>query len=421
MVLVSIVNVVLAWGWLFVVILLLWIIWRIYLNVKMIEYVSAIQWTFLQVTVPEESEQTPKAMENAFDTWDGIHKNPDLIERFFEGYLEAWYSCEIYCTKGKAQYIMVVPTVHRTFFEGVIYGQYPQATVTETADYTRRYAWQGIDKEFDLYGAEIILSNDDYMPVKTYHDYEDTLAEEERFVDPHQALVEAYTNIEANQEFWVQILVRPIDPKTVQAWEESAEAVIDELAGKEPVKKRGIFRTLWEGLLDFFRDLVFAAVNGPLEAKRPGSDGTSFPRVSEADRAKADGILRKVSHGGYKTKIRVIHLAPLGELHKPNISRAIGAFKQFNTYHLNSFRPDPDTKTNGPNYIAKIWRRYWRKRRILLYYQWRDFWGIDAGYFLSGEELATLYHFPTKYARAPSIERSKAGLGSAPENIPYVE
>jgi len=83
-------GIILAWGWLVVVILLLWIIWRVYMTLKQIEYVSALQWTFLQIKVPEEAEQTPKAMENAFDTWDGIHKAPDLIERYFEGYMKAW-------------------------------------------------------------------------------------------------------------------------------------------------------------------------------------------------------------------------------------------------------------------------------------------------------------------------------------------
>lgn len=410
----------LAWGWLVIVALLLWIIWRIYMYVKMNEYISSIQWTFFQITIPDDSEETPKAMENAFDTWDGLHKGPDLIEKYFEGYLEAWYSCEIHCTRGRARYLMVVPTAHRTFFEGVIYGQYPEATITEVDDYTRKYPWQGIDKEFDLYGTEMILSNEDFKPVKTYHDYEDTLAEEDRFVDPHQALIEAYTNIDDNQEFWVQILVRPMDAKTIQAWVDEGEAVIDELAGKDVAKARGIIRTVWEGLLDLPGEFVRAALNGPLEPGVPSkSNGLSFPKVSEADRAKAEGILRKISKGGYKTKVRVIHIAPLGELHKPNISRAIGAFKQFNTFHLNSFKPDPATKTNGPNYLMKAWRRYWRKRRILLNFQWRDFWGLDSGFFMSGEELATIFHFPAKYMRAPSIERSKSGQGSAPENIPY--
>lgn len=416
----SVINIALGWSWLIVVALMLWIIWRVYLTIKMVEYITAMQWTFLRITVPEEAMQTPKAMENAFDTWDGIHKSPDLIERFFEGYLEAWYSCEIFCTKGQARYIMVVPTMHRTFFEGVIYGQYPQATITETEDYTLRYAWRGIDKEFDLYGTEIILSDKDYKPVKTYRDYEDVFAEEEHYVDPHQALIEAYTNVAEDQEFWVQILVRPVEGKTVAAWVEEATEEIDKLAGKDVSGRRGLLGDLWQGLLDWPGAIVRAAVTGPLEAGQAERGGVSFPKVSSADKAKMDGILKKIAAGAYKTKIRVIHIAPMGRLHKPNISRAIGAFKQFNTFHLNSFYPDPDTKTNGPNYFMKQWRRYWRKRRVFLNFQWRDFWGADAGFFMCAEELATLYHFPTKYMRAPAIERSKAGMGGAPENVPYV-
>jgi hypothetical protein len=228
-----VIDVLLSWGWLLVVIVLLWIIWRVYMIIKMIDYVSTIRWTFLQIKVPEEAEQTPKAIESAFDLWDGIHKGPDLVEKYFEGYLEAWYSCEIYCIKGKAKYIMVVPTVHRSFFEGVIYGQYPQAEITEVEDYTLRYSWKDIDKEFDLYGTEIDLVENDYFPIKTYREYEDVFAEEEKYVDPHQALIEAYTNIPENQEFWVQILIRPIDPEDISKWEKKGEAEIDKLAGKE--------------------------------------------------------------------------------------------------------------------------------------------------------------------------------------------
>lgn len=415
----STISLVLGWGWLVLIVVLLWVIWRVYMTIKMIDYVSAIRWTFLQIKVPEEAEQTPKAIESAFDIWDGIHKGADLVERYFDGYIEAWYSCEIRCIKDKAQYIMVVPTAHRSFFEGVIYGQYPQAEITEVEDYTLRYSWKDIDKEFDLYGTELDLVDDDYLPIKTYREYEDIFAEEEKYVDPHQALIEAYTNIPENQEFWVQILVRPIDPVDIAKWEKKGEAEIDKLAGKEPKNEMGLMGQIAHGLLAWPVEILKAFIEGPIEAGKSTSGALDFPRVSAADSAKMDGILRKISQGGYKVKIRLLHLAPIGQLHKPNISRAIGAFKQFNTFNMNAFMPGPDTKTNGPNYIMKQWRRYMRKRRVFLNYQWRDLGKYEDGYMLSAEELATLYHFPVKYVKAPAVERSKAGVGAAPDNLPY--
>ena len=414
-------NLIFGWGWLVVVYLMLWVIWKVYLYIKMVDYVSAISWTFLQVTIPEDSEQTPKAMENIFAVLDGIHKNPDLVERYFEGYLEAWYSCELVCSKGRAKYVLVVPTVHKTFFEGVVYGQYPEAEVVETQDYTQVYDYKEIDKTFDLYGSEIVLTEDDIYPVKTYHNYEDVFAEEEKFIDPHQALVEAYTNVNENEQFWIQILIRPIDGKDIRKWADKGGEQIDKLAVKETKKSRVIFSKFIEVISQLPADAIKASVNGPLEAgKAVTRSSLDFPKISAGDTAKMDGILRKISMGGYRVKIRVLYVAPLGQLTKPNISRAIGGFKQFNTYNLNSFKPDPTTKTNGPNYVMKQTRRYRRKREIFLAYQWRDFWGYDEGYMMSDEELATLYHFPTKYSKAPAFERAKAGVGGAPENVPYV-
>jgi hypothetical protein len=94
-------------------------------------------------------------------------------------------------------------------------------------------------------------------------------------------------------------------------------------------------------------------------------------------------------------------------------------FKQFNTFHLNSFKPASDSKTNGPQYFMRERRRYWREKKIFLEYQWRDMWGYEAGQWMSTEELATVYHFPVKYVRAPGVERAKAGREAPPENLPY--
>ncbi|PIT97811.1 MAG: hypothetical protein COT71_03900 [Candidatus Andersenbacteria bacterium CG10_big_fil_rev_8_21_14_0_10_54_11] len=412
-------NALFGWLWLIVVILFLRTVWRAYRDFRTGEYVGTIAWSYLQITVPEDSPQTPTSMEHAFEVWDGLHKGGDLIEYFFDGYMEAWYSCEIHCTRGRARYIMVVPAAHRTFFEGVIYGQYPTAEIREVEDYTQRYSWRDLHTTLDLYGTEMILSNDDIFPIKTYRSYEDLLAEDDRFIDPHQALVEAYTNVNEDEEFWVQILVRPISGQDIQAWASKGEAEIAKLAGKEEKISVPWYLSLLTALFQLPIDALRAFLEGPLEpVKKKNGGGVDIPKVSVSDTARMDGILHKIDRGAFRVKIRILYLAPYGKLTKPNISRAIGGFKQFNTYNLNGFRPDPGTKTNDPSYILKDVRRKRRKRNILVNYQTRDFWGYTSGYMLSPEELATLYHFPTKYARTPSLERAKAGVGSAPDNVP---
>lgn len=405
-------------GWLTVVFLLLWIAWEIYLLLKMIEYVSGVQWTFLQITVPVDSEETPKSMEVAFDVWGGIHKGPDLVEKYFDGYLEAWYSCEIFSTAGKVKYVMVVPTAHRQMFEGVIYGQYPRAEIREVEDYSQRYTYRELHEKFDLYGTEITLVEDDIYPIKTYREYETTLAEEDRYIDPHQSMIEAFTHVGPGEEFWIQVVIRPMDAADIKKWSERGEEAVREISGQAAEKEPGIGERLRSFFTGLPGDILSAFLYGPEETV-PEREALKLRFFNPVDEAKMKGILQKVSQNGYKVVVRGIHIAPAGQLQKPNIGRLLGAFKQFNTFHLNSFRPDPATKTNGPNYFLRDIRRKLRERTILLKFQWRDMFGYQTGQWMTAEELATLYHFPVKYVRAPGIERAKSGRSGPPDNLPY--
>lgn len=412
-------DAILTWGWVFLLFFALWIAWEIYLFLKRVDYVLGLTWTHLQITVPEESPFTPKAFENAVEVWGGIHKDPDLMELYFEGYMLPWYSLELQCTRGRARYIMVVPTPHAKFFEGVIYGQYPTAEIREVEDYAQEFSVQEIGKTFEMWGSEILLANDDIYPIRTYTEFEDTLAEDDRYIDPHAALVEAFTTINEGEHFWVQILVKPIAAKNIVKWAEEGLERISELSGEDMADSGGIFKQIASYLIAIPGELAKAAFQGPLEPGESMEDKPRFKIYNPAEDAEMKGILQKVQRNAYRVKIRVMHFAPVGKLQKPNYSKAIGVFKQFANFQLNNLKPDPKTKTNGPNFILKYSRRAYRMRSILANYQYRDFWGDTSGQHMTAEEIATLYHFPIKYVKAPAITRATSGLGSPPANLPY--
>ena len=410
-------DVLRTWGWLFILFFVLWIAWETYQDIKHVDYVSSIHFPFLQITIPEENAQTPKAMEQAFEAWGGIQKNPDIIERYFEGYFLAWYTLELQCMRNRVRFIMVVPTNHRKFFEGVIYGQYPSANINEVEDYAQEYSFRDLEKTYDLYGTELVLVKDDIYPIRTYTDYEDVLAEDDKFIDPLQSVIEAFTTIEEGEQFWFQLLVKPVSGEEIGAWEERGEKEMLKISGRDVKEAKGLMATFYDLVLTLPSELLSILLSGPAEEKKKEVKQRLFLHPGEA--AQLEGIVGKVSRSGFRTRMRVLHIAPAGKLHKPNISKAIGVFKQFNTFNLNQLKPDPDTKTNGPNYFLKQSRRRFRKRNILLNYQYRDFWGDKSGYMMNAVELATLFHFPNKYARSPSISRATSGLGSAPDNLPY--
>ncbi len=408
----------LTFGWLLVLWMIMWVAWKTYLLLKMIDYVSAIEWTYYQITLPEETEETPRSMEVVFEVAGGMHKNPDFNELYFDGYLEPWVSFEIFCTQGAAKFIMVVPTAHKRLLESVVYAQYPKADLREVADYTQRYSVNDLRTKFELWGSEIVLVEDDVVPIKTYKEFEARLAEEVRFVDPMQIIVEALTNVEPGEEFWIQILVRPMDGKKIKEWEQRGEKKIAEISGQSIKEKPGIWENFKEFAIALPGELFKSFFSGPLEFEKVKEEKV-LRFFNPLATAKMEGILGKISGNGYKTKIRLIYIAPIGQLKKPNIGRGFGVFKQFAVGHMNSFKPDDDTKTNGPNFIMRNRRRLLREKNIFLNFQWRDFFGRDSGQIMNADELATIYHYPVKYVSAPGVERAKSGLKAPPANLPY--
>ncbi len=408
----------LTFGWLIAVWMIFWIAWKTYLVLKMIDFESAIEWTYYQITMPGDTEETPKSMEGLFEFVGGIHKNPDFNEKYFDGYLEAWASFELYCTQDVAKFVIVVPTAHKRLFEAIVYGQYPKAEIQETENYAARYDWRDLRKKFEIWGSEMLLVEDDIYPIKTYKDFEAKLAERVPFVDPMQVTVETLTNLEAGEEFWMQVLVRAMDGGKIKEWEKQGEKKIAEISGQAKKEKPG----MWENFRAFFwalpGELLSIIFRGPLDFEKDKEEKV-LRFFNPADQAKMEGILEKVSRNGFKVKIRLIHIAPPGQLKKPNVARAIGTFKQYAAGHLNSFKPDGSTKTNGPNFIMRNKRRLLREKNILLNFQWRSFFGTNSGQMMTAEELATIYHFPVKYVSAPSVERAKSGRTSPPPNLPY--
>ena len=290
--------------------------------------------------------------------------------------------------------------------------------IQEVPDYTQRYQADDLRKKFEMYGADIIMTEDDIFPIKTYREFEASLAEEIAFVDPMQIIVETLTNVEPGEEFWIQVLVRPIDGGKIKAWEKRGEKKIAEISGQAKKEKPGMWENAKEFMIALPGEFFSAIFKGPLEASSEKEEKV-LRFFNPVDDAKMKSILQKISGNGYKTKIRIIHIAPVGQLKKPNISRGIGVFKQFTAAHLNSLKPDPETKTNGPGFIMKDQRRLRLERAALLNFQWRDFFGTESGAIFNAEELATLYHFPVKYVSAPGVARAKSGHKNPPANLPY--
>jgi len=132
-------------------------------------------------------------------------------------------------------------------------------------------------------------------------------------------------------------------------------------------------------------------------------------------------IENKISKYGFETIIKFIYIDKADSFTMHNVPSILGAFRQFNTQNLNAFKIDSKTltKTKAPFKARKL---YIRKRRIFDAYRLRFFPIMRKKFsILNTEELATIFHFPTIFVEAPTLQRLESKRGEPPAELPIGE
>jgi hypothetical protein len=399
-----------AGGWIVFFVLIIAILYKVYMNSIQTKFILAIKWTFLKIKVSEENQRNPRSMEEAFNAMHGMEKKLDLLEVYLDGFVQTWYSLEIRGTNEGVSFIIRVPTGNVPLLQAAIYAQYPDAEIEEVPDYTASFPIDRLEKDFDLWGTEMILAKESNYPIKSYIEFEDTFAEESRFVDSIAAISEVVGNLKPGEEIWIQITARPA---ILEEWREKGQNLALKLAGREVPTKKSFFLSFMEVLGNTVHALLM--FGSQEEAKKDTKNDLGILKLTpgEVDRVKA--IQRNSSKAAYESQIRLVYVGATPVFSKRLRAAAmLGLFRQY--MGANSFRPSSRFTTSRPVYGFVKKRQAWRKRRLLQRYQWRYF--AENGYELNVESLATLFHFPVEYSKAPSIERSQAKRGEAPHNVP---
>jgi hypothetical protein len=161
----------------------------------------------------------------------------------------------------------------------------------------------------------------------------------------------------------------------------------------------------------------------PLEEKKTEEEKLELGalRLSPGELEVIKAIHNKISKYGFETNIRFIYLGRKDAFFKPNLRLALGYFNEFNTQDLNTIKPWGKTITKIHYFLIQR-RTYLRKRRMFRMYVKRrsPLDPLKGGtYVLNTEELASLYHFPSRaVAPAPRVPRISAKRGEAPPELP---
>lgn len=359
--------------------ILAFLLWAHYVRAY---FISTRKNVLLEISCLGNMQNDPRAMERALLGFHQTGQEKGIGKKFWRGSIRPWFSLELVSIEGTVRFFIRTEESYKNIVISSICEEYKTAEIRGVPDYTHnvRYTSHGA---WDLFGTEFELTKPDEYPIRTYEDmggdHYDQLAEISSFL----------TSLNANEQVWIQILVRAHRP--TNRWARF-------LFGSRNDWKAG-----GRKLLKKLRSVA---------GKHPGQHADEVITAVE----------RSIMKLGFDTGIRAIYLARSSVYRKTNISAVLGLFRHLDSETLNGFR--------GGSYCTDI------------QYPWQDFNGIRLAfrkadmfnnyvrrnYFypphkrkwfvLNQEEIATIYHFLNVPEHATISVRTNSGQAEPPSNLP---
>lgn len=396
-----------------------WLFWRIE------EWNEKQKRILLEIKIPEESLKPIRAMEDVFaGLWQGFYDPPNWHEKWWEGKVSLGFQLETISDGGEIHFYIRCPADRRDIVESNIYAQYPEAEISLAEDYVKNVPQDIPNKDWDLWGADYRLLKPDPYPIKTYKDFEtEAEREEEKRIDPLASLLESLAKIKPGEQYWFQIEASPIAQEYAEPFFKEGQAIKEKLAKRPEVAKP---KPIWQEAAEIL-------VTGKKAEEKPPSFELIAPelRLTPGEREIVAGVERKIAKPPFECFARFIYLGKREVWFKANLRLGLSFFGHFVTQNLNALFPYGGTITK----IRRDWynwfwfldrRLYLRCRKMFRQYRER-FYSIfprpadrtTGQFILNTEELATLYHFPSRaVAPAPGVPRVEAKKEAAPPELP---
>jgi len=390
-------------------------------------FISGITWTLLEIIPPRDVARSPRAME-LFLTNALYHMSQKSgLETYWQGAVWFWFSLEIASIEGQVHFYIRAPSRVKGLIETQMYAAYPQAQIKEVEDYTLAVPEITQDSEWNLWGCEFTYTKPDAYPLKTYVDFGlDKDPKEEQKVDPIAPVVELFSSIGKGEQMWSQIVITPSKKKyrTPGKWFKTHDWVKE--AELELRRQLAEFtRTHDRGDGTFSKEIRSPSF---MDALIKGA-GTKFQKV------------------GFDTGIRICYVAKREAFNMSNRRNIRLIWRQYAAPFLNELKRINSTQADafGTNKIAEFFPLSAKKvtrlaNRMLQEYREREFfhpplrhkiqlpWPVSPLIFpnffhhhimvMNTEELATLWHFPGRILRVPTLERIESKEASPPPNLP---
>ena len=381
--------------------------WALWMGWRNSEFIAEQEYVLLEIKPPRSIEKTPLAMEAVID---GLHLDPgesNWYKLYVQGSIRPMWSLELASINGQVHFFIWTRNSFRRQVETQVYAQYPGAQVIEAPDYTRLIS--GVPGEWDMFGCDYKHTSPDPYPIKTYIEYGlDKVQKEPEQTDPLANLIEFLGSFGPGEQFWLQIIIRThkgdkyhkrTPSGAVHTWRDEASAII------EKIRKD---------------------TRSPYIDPMSGKELPGFPNPTKGQAEAMAAIERNIAKQAFDVGIRALYLAQPGKFNGAVIANMKALFKQFSSQSHNGITwngargllkfDDYPWEWNVGTHKTKERRElldaYRRRQYFYPPYEWDDYM------VMSTEELATLYHTPSRAVEAPALERIPSSTSEAPANLP---
>ena len=376
------------------------------MNIQL-KYAAKERYIVLAIDVPKMTEQDPFAVENIFSHLSGAKSGLTLKDKWIAGKDQVTVSFEIVSIDGYIQYFIRTPAKLRDLLEASIFAQYPEAQIAEVSDYATDLPKTFPNDTHDMFGTEMILKKDDYLPIKTYPLFEHSMSQELK--DPLSNLLEQMSKLRRGEQLWIQFILKPCE----QDWKKEGEKVIDKLYGKKPPAPKPL-----PGMA--VAKEVVSQIGMGVEGgdKKSDSNEMAMFKITPQEKLVLDGIRDKINKVGFEVKMRWVYIARHEVFSKGSRATAMkGMLSLYSHPGLNSLSGS-GLVTPQDDYFYQRWAYHSRQNKLMEAFVARSGGAGHKRSILNTEELATLWHFPTILTQAPLIKKTESKRAEPPSGLP---
>ncbi len=382
----------------------------------------------LEVKPPSDVKKPIRAMEAVLHGFWQIYGPPNWYQKWIEGEQGLSFSLEIVGIDGVPHFLVRIPEPHRDLFESHIYSQYGEAEIREVEDYVKNVPSNIPNNRWDFMGCGYQMVPSHFYPIRTYKEFETEMEDDEQKVDPIAGLMESIAKLKKGEQIWIQIKAKPVandnDGGFSKDAEKEKEKLLQRSSGDEEDSNA---RSIPQMLIEFMANFRISEFSKSEDKDFGGLSPEMM--LSPGEKRKVDALERKVSKKYFKCHIMHIYLGRKDVIDWPKFKMPMSYFNNFSDNNIGSIIPKGAFITKQEQ---KYWnwflfpkrRKYLLKRKFIrnyirrtpLYYPKVH---PDGQFILNTEELATLFHFPSKIAGPPSIlERVESKKAEAPWQLP---